>query len=100
MEGVEFGRALMMLGAWGWMVIGGGLVGLIGGIIGRHGVAGTLTDIAICVAASFVLVSAALFGVDKFKLANQAAIAVTFGAPVAGGLIGLVLAAMIRRPKA
>lgn len=80
---------LVMLLANVWM-LGGALVGLVAGIVGRHGAVGTLVTTLVATVA----------GVVAFWLAGRIPGYLPwldFVAPFVGGLIGLPIAQLLRR---
>ncbi len=84
-------EAVMMITALAWPLIGGALAGLIGGIVMRHGVLGTLIDVVLGAAAGFGLTLGIFeLGIGRFA-SHQVTQALTLGLPVAGGLLVLWL---------
>lgn len=83
--------AFMMITALAWPMIGGAVVGLVGGLVRRHGLVGTIIDLIVGGVAGFALTMGLTAAYPRLPIPSALDVPLAFGFPVLGGLLGLWL---------
>lgn len=88
--------AIAMVTALMWPMVGGAVTGLIGGVVKRFGLVGTLITAIVGSALGYGFILALIRLSDNATLPDAVGLALTVGLPILAGLIAICLVGRFR----